>query len=138
MMAIEVSFTGNCGGDPETRTFQSGSSTTFSVGISQGYFDQQHQWRDQGTAWVRVRPVGRLAEAQLASIRKGVKVLVVGTLKVSEYTGKDGARRTSLDVAARHIGVMQPAQQQSQQGGYAQQQSGGFGTSDDEFGGAGW
>lgn len=114
-MAIGVSFAGNCGGEPETRLFNNGSSTTFSVAVSQGYFDQSHQWVDQGTAWVRVRPVGKMAQAQMSSISKGVKVLIVGTLKVCEYTDKDGAKRMSLDVAARHIGIAQSSQSNTTQ-----------------------
>lgn len=44
-MAVNVNLVGNVGKDPETKTFQNGGSvTSFTVGVSQGYFDKRNQW----------------------------------------------------------------------------------------------
>ena len=127
-MSMDVVFTGIAGNDPQTRNFQNGSVTTFSVAVSQGYYDKTTRaWVDQGTMWVEVRPFGRMAETQLAQVRKGVSVVVQGSLKQREYTGNDGSPRTALNVAARTIGVMQRPQKQDQggyQAGFAQPEPG--------------
>lgn len=106
-MSVSIEFDGNVGADPETRTFQNGNTLTeFSVACSQGYFDKQHQWVDQGVTWFRVHPFGKQAENQLPYIRKGCKVLINGTLETREYQDKQGQNRVSLNVTARHIGIV--------------------------------
>lgn len=42
-MSIQITFTGNAGRDPETRSFNNGgSATSIPVAVSQGYFDKAH------------------------------------------------------------------------------------------------
>ena len=45
-----------------------------------------------------------LADHVADSLRKGDQVVVHGRLKIREYTTKDGARRTNLEVDAKAIG----------------------------------
>lgn len=150
MAAVNIAFVGNVGGEPETKTFNDGSSlTTFNVGVSQGYFDRSKTWVDQGTMWIRVKPITRQATDQLRQVHKGAKVLVTGLLSQRFYTAKDGSQASSLECAAHAIGLMSRPQQQ--QSGYqppaqyrqqpSQQMSGGWtresdpwaSSDDDEF-----
>lgn len=117
-MAVNIAFKGNVGKDPETHTFPNGKSvTTFSVGVSQGYFDQQHQWQDQGTMWVTVE-CSPTAAQQLPYVRKGVKVLVTGLLSQRFYQKKDGSQGSELRCYAQALGFLHK-QQQQQRGGFA-------------------
>lgn len=126
-MAADIEIVGNAGGEPETVTFQNGgSATTVSVAVNQGYMDKQtRQWVDQGTAWFRVTLYSDQAKQQAQFIRKGVKLIVTGGLKVREYQDRQGQQRQSLDLQARHVGIIHTEQrngQGQQQGGFNRQQ----------------
>ena len=121
-MVVNVSLVGNVGRDPETRTFQNGNSlTTFSVGVSQGYFDQSRQWQDQGTMWVDVECITPQAKAQLPWVVKGARVHITGLLQQRFFTKKDGAQGSSLKVAAQALSFLhkKDEQQMIQPAGYA-------------------
>ena len=123
-MAADIEIVGNAGGEPETTTFQNGgSATTVSVAVNQGYMDKQtRQWVNQGTAWYRVTLYSDQAKQQAQFIRKGVKLIVTGGLKVREYQDRQGQQRQSLDLQARHVGIIHTEQrngQGQQQGGFA-------------------
>ena len=113
-MAVNVTFAGNVGKDPETRTFPTGHSlTTFSVGVSQGYFDQSRQWVDQGTMWITVE-CSPTAARQLPYVRKGARVLVAGLLSQRFYQRKDGGQGSELRCYAHALGFLHKPQQQGQ------------------------
>ena len=128
-MAADIEIVGNAGGEPETTTFQNGgSATTVSVAVNQGYMDKQtRQWVDQGTAWYRVNLYSDQAKQQAQFIRKGVKLIVTGGLKVREYQDRQGQQRQSLDLQARHVGIIH-TEQRNGQGQLQGQQGGGFGN----------
>lgn len=49
-MSVQVTFSGNTGKDPETRSFNNrGTVTSIPVAVSQGYFDKSNNWVDQKT-----------------------------------------------------------------------------------------
>lgn len=51
------------------------------------------------TTFFPIRAFGKLAET-CENVKKGVKVLVDGKLDISEYTDKDGQKRTSFRILA--------------------------------------
>lgn len=53
---------------------------------------------ESSTTWVRCSWFGKRAEAVAEYVTKGKPVAVTGTLAVREYTTKDGARKTSLEM----------------------------------------
>lgn len=117
-MGANVTFTGNVGRDPETRSFDNGRSlTTFSVGVSQGYYDQQNQWHDQGTMWITVE-CSPTAARQLPYVHKGVRLLVNGRLSQRFYQKKDGSQGSELRVYADAIGFLHKKDEQPQTGGF--------------------
>lgn len=119
-MAVNISLVGNVGRDPETKTFQNGNSlTTFSVGVSQGYYDQSRQWQDQGTMWVDVECITPQAKAQLPWVTKGSRVHITGLLQQRFFTKKDGSQGSSLKVAAQTLSFLHKKDEMQQGGGYA-------------------
>jgi single-strand DNA-binding protein len=61
-------------------------------------------WSDEPSCFVTVKCWRSLAENAYLSLRKGMPVLVSGTLRIREYEGKDGNRRTAVDIHANAIG----------------------------------
>lgn len=121
-MAVNVSLVGNVGRDPETKTFQNGNTlTTFSVGVSQGYFDQSRQWQDQGTMWLDVECITPQAKNQLPWVMKGARVHITGLLQQRFFQKKDGSQGSSLKVAAQALSFLHKKDEQQmmqQPGGY--------------------
>ena len=100
MSLAHITLYGNLGRDPETRYTKSGAmNVSFSMAVS------TRRGMDEHTDWYRVTAWGKLAElmdrfAQDGTLAKGTAVVVLGRLTTSEYTGKDGSQRFSLDVNA--------------------------------------
>ena len=108
-MAVNVNLVGNVGKDPETRNFPSGGSvTSFTVGVSQGYFDKRNQWQDQGTMWLEVEPITQGAKSQLQYVHKGDKVHVSGLLSQRFFTPE------SFNVSANAVAAAPPEDPWSQ------------------------
>jgi single-strand DNA-binding protein len=65
---------------------------------------ETNQWVDQPTCFAWVKCWRRLAENVNFSMNKGDPIVVSGTLTISEYVSKEGARRTSVEITATAIG----------------------------------
>jgi single-strand DNA-binding protein len=98
-MATNVNRTelvGNLGNDPETRISATGTTvTTASIAVHTSY-KQGEEWKER-TDWFRLVAFGEAAE-YLASYRKGERIAVAGRLQSSEYTDREGVKRTSVEV----------------------------------------
>jgi single-strand DNA-binding protein len=88
-----ITISGNLGRDAELRSTQNGDKVlSFSVGVRQG-FD-----RDTKSEWFRCLVWGKRAESISQYLLKGVRVSVVGTLKIGEYQG-----RPQYDVSVNEV-----------------------------------
>ena len=104
MAFCKIMFIGNLGRDPEMRYTPNGKPVTqFSVAVSHSKPDGQGGWVDEGTDWYRVSVFGDRAERAAEQLRKGTKVFVEGRFKTREFEGKDGEKRTSLDVVSDNV-----------------------------------
>ena len=117
MANIEV--TGNLGSDSEL-TFTTGGKAKleFSVGDTPRRLNQQtNQWEDAGeTTWWRVTEWEAKAEFWAEHLRKGTKVLILGTAGVRTYEKKDGTKGWSAEIRPKTIALIpKQGQQQSQQ-----------------------
>ena len=92
---------GNLGRDPEMRYTPSGRPVTqFNVAVNQSTKNQQTgEWIEE-TDWFRVSIWGDRAERAAEQFRKGNKVFVEGRFKTREFEGRDGQKRTSLEITA--------------------------------------
>src|SRR5690606_23741089 len=98
-----VSITGNLGRDPEVRFTQSGTkSMSFSVATS------RKRGGSETTTWWRVTVFGKRVDgletlSQRGLLAKGSTVSVYGQPELSEWTGNDGAKRTTLEITADDV-----------------------------------
>jgi single-strand DNA-binding protein len=95
---------GNLGSDPEMRyTPTNRAVTQFNVAVNQSTKNQQTgEWVEE-TDWFRVSVWGDRAERMAETLRKGNKVFVEGRFKTREFEGRDGQKRTSLEITADSI-----------------------------------
>ena len=130
-----IELTGNLGSDAElTFTPNGKAKLEFSVGDTPRRLNQQtNQWEDAGeTTWWRVTEWEAKAEFWAEHLRKGTKVLILGTAAVRTYEKKDGTKGFSAEVKPKTIalipkqGQSAPAQQPAAQspGGWGGQPSG--------------
>jgi len=87
---------GNLGNDPETRVNATGTTiTTASIAVHTSY-KQGEEWKER-TDWFRLVAFGEAGE-NLSRFTKGERIRVMGRLQSSEYTDREGQRRTSVEV----------------------------------------
>ena len=110
----KVQIIGNLGRDPEMKYTQTGTPVTqFSVAVSRTRKSPDGQQIDE-TEWFRVVAWERLAETCNEYLRKGSKVYIEGRLQTRKWTGQDGQERTTVEVVANEMLLLDSRQQ----GGY--------------------
>ena len=101
MALCKVMIIGNLGADPEMRYTPNGRPVTqFNVAVNQSTKNQQTGEWVEATDWFRVSVWGDRAERTAETLRKGNKVFVEGRFKTREFEGRDGQKRTSLEITA--------------------------------------
>src|SRR3954463_390808 len=101
MALCKVMIIGNLGADPEMRYTPSGRPVTqFNVAVNQSTKNQQTGEWVEATDWFRISIWGDRAERAAEQFRKGNKVFVEGRFKTREFEGRDGQKRTSLEITA--------------------------------------
>ena len=104
MAFAKAMIIGNLGRDPEMRYLPSGRPVTeFSVAVSHSKPDGNGGWVDEGTDWYRVTVWGDRAERTAEQFRKGNKVFVEGRFRTREFEGRDGQKRTALEITADNV-----------------------------------
>ena len=95
---------GNLGAIPEMRYTPNGRPVTqFNVAVNQSTKNQQTgEWVEE-TDWFRVSVWGDRAERAAENLRKGNRVFVEGRFKTREFEGRDGQKRTSLEITADSV-----------------------------------
>ena len=108
----DITITGRLGGDADMKYTQSGKAVAnFSVADDlRKKNDATGEWETVVTTWWRVALWGRDAENLADHLKKGARVIVVGTAHQREYE-HNGEKRTSLDVNARSVAVVPRADQ---------------------------
>ena len=93
---------GNVGRDAELRYTQSGTAVAdFSVAVTSSWVTDGE--KREKTSWYRVTAWRGLAEVVGKYVKKGMSVMVVGTVEANAYMGNDGEPKASLDITARDI-----------------------------------
>lgn len=94
-------FTGNLGGDAETRYLQNGDAVvSFNVACKSGYGDKAV------TTWIRCAKYGKRAQSVAPYLTKGQMVCVSGEFSAREWQDKEGQKRTSLEVRVNDLTLL--------------------------------
>lgn len=109
MATAIVTISGHIGGDVKNDVTPNGAENIkFSVAVNSKRGGQE------STAWYRCTAWGRTADglttlAQSGGFASGAQVIVVGSLTPREFTDRNGANRTSLDVNAQIVDIVKYA-----------------------------
>lgn len=99
----KITIVGYLGRDPEIRYTPSGEAVcNFSVATTERRKDPAGEFQDL-TTWFKITVWRRQAEIANQYLSKGKQVYVEGRLRQTEYTDRDGNRRTALEVTASDI-----------------------------------
>jgi single-strand DNA-binding protein len=107
---MEIRVRGRLGNDPELKTV--GAENLQLVTFSLAYTPRSKkngEWVDGETNWYRVVKFGANAEAIAQSLTKGDEVIVIGSMKLNNYTDKNGVTKTQMEISASEIGVVPKA-----------------------------
>jgi single-strand DNA-binding protein len=110
----KITIVGYLGRDPEIRYTSQGTAVCdFSVASTERRKDKTGEMQEL-TTWFRISLFGRQAEIAHQYLTKGRQVYIEGTLSQREWTDKDGATRTSLEVRGSDIQFLTPASDHEQ------------------------
>ena len=99
----KVMLMGNLTRDPELRYLQSGSAVCFfGMAINRKWKSPAGEQKEE-VCFVDVTFFGRIAEVISEFMRKGRPIYVEGRLKLDSWTGKDGQKRTKLNVVGENM-----------------------------------
>ncbi len=129
-----ISIVGRLGRDAERRVTTNGKAVLqFTVADDVGFGDKK------STNWWRCSLWGAQAESKLIDyLVKGAQVVVFGEAAVSEFTDKDGAKRTSTDIRVANIQLVggkgdKPGESAAPRQSAPTQSSGGFDDMNDSI-----
>ena len=98
-------ITGNLTRDPELRTTPSGSSVcSFSVAVNRVYKDTNGEQKED-VSFIDCSAWGKLGEMIGQYAKKGSGVLVSGRLDQRSFEGKDGVKRSRVEIVVEDEGV---------------------------------
>ena len=126
MALCKAMIIGNLGADPEMRYTPNGRPVTqFNVAVNQSTKNQQTGEWVEDTDWFRVSVWGDRAERAAETLRKGNKVFVEGRFKTREFEGRDGQKRTSLEITADSVVNLEKRTREEGEGQFATSAAGG-------------
>lgn len=97
---------GNCGRDPEIRTFQDGTRVAnLSIATTNSWKDKNSGEAKERTEWHRVVVfVGTLVELCEKYVRKGDPLFIEGAIETRKWTDQSGNDRYSTEIVVRQVG----------------------------------
>ena len=102
-------ITGNLTRDPELRTTPNGASVcSFSVAVNRTYKDASGEQRED-VSYIDCSAWGRLGEMIAQYAKKGSGVLVSGRLDQRSFEGKDGIKRSRVEIVVEDFNFTGPA-----------------------------
>lgn len=107
MYEPEITVTGNVGADPKAKTTPLGTPVTdLRVAVTPRRKPKgSEEWVDLPTLWFQVSAWGKLGDNVAASVKRGDRVVVTGTLSVSSWKTEAGEDRSSLEINATRVGL---------------------------------
>ncbi len=116
----KVLLIGNMTRDPELRYLQTGTAVCdFGVAVNNKRRDKSGEMKEE-VLFMDVTAFGKQAETISEYLQKGRSIFVEGRLKMDEWTGQDGQKRSKMKMVLEQFGFMD-----SKPGGGAQSSGGG-------------
>lgn len=104
-MSQLIIITGRVGKQPETRKFDNGQLSNFSIAVSEKYTNKTGE-KVENTEWFNCVASGRLSELAEKWINKGDLLQVIGRQRTRKYNDKDGVERTSVELVIDKIELL--------------------------------
>ena len=102
----KVILVGNLGKDPELSYLPSGQSVAkFSLATSRSYKDKSGEMKEE-TEWHNIVAWGKLGEICAQYLTKGRQAYVEGRIQSRTWEGRDGQKRTSVDIVASDVQML--------------------------------
>jgi single-strand DNA-binding protein len=113
-----VLLTGRLTRDAELKYTAAGVAVChFSIAVNRSFKDPKSgEWKEDAT-YVDINVWREAAERCGKILKKGSPVHVEGRLKSSSFEGKDGTKRTKLEVEARRVQILEKASSGASAGG---------------------
>jgi single-strand DNA-binding protein len=106
MSVNKVILVGNLGRDPETKYTSAGQAVCkFSLATSESFKDRNGE-RQKRTEWHKIVVWGKQAEIAQQYLKKGAQIYLEGRIQSSEWTDKEGQKRTSYDIVASNFRML--------------------------------
>ena len=114
MSQLHVTITGHLTADPHLTKYQGNEKgpifkVTLRVASSRRYLTEDDKgrrvWADTDLLFVDVEAWGEFAKNLRRCLRKGMPVIIVGSLNSSQYTDKEGIKRSRMIVRAHQAGL---------------------------------
>jgi single-strand DNA-binding protein len=105
-MLNKIMLIGNLGRDPELNVTAEGTPVTkFSLAVNRTYKSNAGEKREE-TEWFNIVAWNKLAETCERYLHKGSKIYIEGRLTQRKYTDKEGTQRTSVEVIASDMKML--------------------------------
>ncbi len=105
-MLNKIMLIGNLGRDPELNVTAEGTPVTkFSLAVNRTYKSNTGEKREE-TEWFNIVAWNKLAEICERYLHKGSKIYIEGRLTQRKYTDKEGIQRTSVEVIASDMKML--------------------------------
>ena len=99
-----ITVEGNLSRDPELRFTAAGRAVaSFGIAVNRRY-QVNGEWTEQ-VSFFNVVAWGELGENAAGSLYKGSRVIVTGRLESREFEGKDGVKKTAVEIVADDLGA---------------------------------
>jgi single-strand DNA-binding protein len=108
MMNIKnhVQLIGHLGADPEIKTLENGTKLArFAIALNETYTNKKGE-KIVNTQWHNITAWGGLATIAERILQKGTHVTIDGKLVSRQYTDKEGVKRSSTEIAANELLVI--------------------------------
>ena len=105
-MLNKIMLIGNLGKDPELNVTPDGTPVTkFSLAVNRRYKGANGEQKEE-TEWFNIVTWRQLAEICERYLHKGSKVYIEGRLTQRKYTDREGVQRTTVEVIANDMKML--------------------------------
>ena len=104
-MSAQITLIGNVTSDPELKFLPSGKALCTVSVVTSKKKNVNGVWEESDTTFWKVTVWDKTAEHVADSVEKGTSVIVVGTAAERSWEGRDGQKRTTVEVTAQKFAV---------------------------------